>query len=107
MSCTYTGAQVTRQKIPADWHKRVQAIQAKAAEASKQLPAGLLSSLPGGADVPIDYLRAVEIRDKLAATAERTLFGGLTGEAATWDKIVKAYEKGREPACSSCCSCCS
>ncbi|KAG2493959.1 hypothetical protein HYH03_007889 [Edaphochlamys debaryana] len=41
----------------------------------------------------MDYLRAVEIRDKLASTAERGLFGGLSGPAGTWDKIVKAYEK--------------
>jgi hypothetical protein len=89
--------QVTRQKLPSDWHKRVQAIQAKIAQASKELPPGLLSSLPGGADIPIDYLRAVDIRDKLAETAERTMFGGLSGQAGTWDKIVKAYEKGCEP----------
>jgi hypothetical protein len=72
----------------------VQAIQAKAAEASTELPPGLLSALPGGADAAIDYLRAVDIRDKLAETAERGMFGGLSGQAGTWDKIVKAYEKG-------------
>lgn len=85
--------QVTRQKVPSDWHKRVQAIQAKIAEASKELPASLLATLPGSADSPIDYFRAMQIRDKLAETAERSMFGGLTGEAAVWDKVVKAYEK--------------
>lgn len=87
------GTQVTRQKIPKDWHKRLQVIQAKAAEAVKELPPGTLSSLTDGADAPVDYMRAVEIRDKLASTSERTMFGGLQGPAATWDKIVKAYEK--------------
>lgn len=84
---------MTRQKLPKDWHKRLQVIQAKAAEAVKEVPAEVLSSLKDGADASIDYLRAVELRDKLASSSERTLFGGLTGPAATWDKIVKAYEK--------------
>lgn len=83
-----------RQKLPADWHKRLQAIQAKVTEAVKELPAGLLAGLPGGAEAAVDYFRAVEIRDKLAQTGERTLFGGLTGQAGIWDKIVKAYENG-------------
>eukprot|EP00983_Pelagomonas_calceolata_P097496 1158256-Pelagomonas_calceolata.AAC.15 len=48
----------------------------------------------GGPDGPLDYFRAVDIRDALAAGGERTLFGGLAGNAAVWDKIVKAYEKG-------------
>lgn len=88
---------VSRQKLPADWNKRVTAIQAKANESLKELPPGLLGQLKGGADAPLDYLRAVAIRDKLAETSERTLFGGLTGAAAVWDKIVKAYEKGGKP----------
>lgn len=39
---------------------------------------------------------AVEIRDLLAKECDKTLFGGLTGAAATWDKIVKAYLAGSE-----------
>lgn len=85
-----------RQKLPADWHKRLQAIQAKVTEAVKDLPAGLLAGLPGGAEAAVDYYKAAEIRDKLAQTGERTLFGGLTGQAGAWDKIVKAYENGGE-----------
>ncbi|GIL55532.1 hypothetical protein Vafri_11095 [Volvox africanus] len=84
---------VTRQKIPKDWHKRLQVIQAKAAEALKDIPSEVLNGLTDGPDAPLDYLRAVEIRDKLSSTAERTMFGGLSGPAGTWDKIVKAYEK--------------
>ena len=45
-------------------------------------------------EAPLDYHRAKEIRDVLAAKGERTLFGGMTGAAATWDRIVKAYENG-------------
>ena len=86
--------QVGRQKLPADWHKRLQAIQAKITEAVKDLPAGLLAGSPGGAEAALDYFRAVQIRDKLAQNGERTLFGGLTGQAGIWDKIVKAYENG-------------
>jgi hypothetical protein len=36
----------------------------------------------------------VQIRDKLAESGERTLFGGLSGQAGIWDKIVKAYDNG-------------
>jgi len=57
------------------------------------------SQARGGADGPLDYFRAVDIRNELAAGGERTLFGGLTGNAAVWDKIVKAYEKGGLCAC--------
>lgn len=89
--------QVTRKKMPNDWHKRAQAIQAKITEAVEDLPPELLAQLPGGADAPIDYFRAVQIRDKLAEGGERTLFGGLTGAAGLWDNIVKAYEKQSEP----------
>lgn len=88
--------QVSRQKLPADWHKRLEAIKSKISEAEKELPAGLLSQLPGPADAPVDYFRAVQVRDKLAASGERSLFGGLLGQAGTWDKIVKAYENGGE-----------
>ena len=82
--------QVTRQKLPKDWNKRLQAIHAKATDALKDAPTEVQK------DTPLDYLRAVEIRDALAAKGERTMFGGLTGHAATWDKIVKAYENGGE-----------
>lgn len=63
-------------------------------EAVKELPAGVLSQVAGSAEAPVDYFRAVQIRDKLAETGERSLFGGLTGQAGIWDKIVKAYENG-------------
>ncbi|WIA18375.1 hypothetical protein OEZ85_009837 [Tetradesmus obliquus] len=85
---------VSRQKLPADWHKRLEAIKSKISEAEKELPPGLLSQLPGPADAPVDYFRALQIRDKLAESGERTLFGGLSGQAGIWDKIVKAYENG-------------
>ncbi|KAG1671710.1 hypothetical protein FOA52_007502 [Chlamydomonas sp. UWO 241] len=84
---------VARQKLPKDWHKRLQAIAAKANEAVKEAPREALSKLPGGADgAPMDYWRSVALRDDLASTCEKTMFGGLTGPASTWDKIVKAYE---------------
>ncbi|WIA38655.1 hypothetical protein OEZ86_001962 [Tetradesmus obliquus] len=85
---------VSRQKLPADWHKRLEAIKSKISEAEKELPPGLLSQLPGPADATVDYFRSLQIRDKLAESGERTLFGGLSGQAGIWDKIVKAYENG-------------
>ena len=88
--------QVSRKRLPSDWHKRAAAIQAKITEAAKELPPGLLASLPGGADAPIDYFRAAAVRDRLAEGGERTLFGGLAGAAGLWDNIVKAYEKQSE-----------
>ncbi len=85
----------SRQKLVADWSKRLAAIQAKASDLFfKELKPELIAQLRGGPEAPLDYLRAVEIRDALAKTAERTLFGGLTGPAAEWDKVVKAYDKG-------------
>lgn len=74
----------------------MQVIQAKAVEALKEVPASVLTQLFGGTDVPIDYFRAVRIRDKLAETAERKLFGGYSGAAGAWDSIVRAYEKNGE-----------
>lgn len=94
--CRCTTQQVARQKLPADWHKRLQAIQGKMAQAVKELPAGLLAQVAGSGEAPVDYFRAVAIRDKLAQSGERSLFGGLTGQAGIWDKIVKAYENGGE-----------
>lgn len=83
-----------RQKLPKDWHKRVAVIKANAAASLKQLPSSITNALSGSAaDTSVDYYRAVEIRDALLPSAEKTMFGGLMGQAATWDKIVKAYEK--------------
>lgn len=84
---------VNRQKLPGDWNKRVTAIALKANDCYKELPLEVTNQLVSP-DAPLDYFRAVQIRDRLAETSERTLFGGLTGQAAVWDKIVKAYEKG-------------
>eukprot|EP00798_Chlamydomonas_sp_ICE-L_P021150 gene21150-28039_t len=81
-------------KLPGDWHKRVAAIQVKMIESVKELPTEVLSKTKGGVEAPLDYFRAKEISSAMSAKAERTMFGGLTGAAATWDKIVKAYEKG-------------
>ncbi|CAD7703469.1 unnamed protein product [Ostreobium quekettii] len=82
-----------RGKLPPDWRKRHAAIQAKLTEASRDLPPGFLGQLEGGEDAPLDYFRAIEVRDRLAEGSERGLFGGLVGAAAVWDRLVKAYEK--------------
>ena len=57
-----------------------------------------MKSLPPSFDqsASMTYPTAKEIRDKLAGSADKGLFGGLKGSAGTWDKIVKAYEKQSE-----------
>lgn len=84
---------VDRHKLPPDWLKRHQAIQKKVSEAALDLPQGFLSQFPGGEDSSLNYFVAKQIRDKLAETSERGLFGRLAGSAGTWDKLVKAQEK--------------
>ncbi len=39
--------QVDRKQVPADWNRKLQAIQAKAAEALKELPPGFLGQFEG------------------------------------------------------------
>jgi hypothetical protein len=104
-----------RGKVAPDWHARLSAIQSKMREAARNMPPDVLAlglaaagGGGGGGDgdssrgsstnddtaPPLDYFAAVAIRDALAARGERTLFGGLAGPAAVWDKIVRAYEGG-------------
>lgn len=77
----------TRKHLPTDWRKRLQALQAAASAELKHLPSEAES------DAAISYFKAREIRDKLAGSADKSLFGNLKGSAGTWDKIVRAYEK--------------
>ncbi|DBB02880.1 TPA: hypothetical protein ACH3X1_013485 [Trebouxia sp. C0004] len=76
-----------RKHIPTDWRKRLQAIQAAASAEMKSLPADFDQT------ASVSYFTASEIRDRLAGSAEKGMFGGLKGSAGTWDRIVKAYEK--------------
>lgn len=79
--------QGVRKHIPTDWRKMLQAIQAAAFVEMKSLPADFDQT------ASVSYFNATEIRDRLAGSAEKGMFGGLKGSAGTWDKIVKAYEK--------------
>ena len=83
--------QGVRKHLPADWRKRLQAIQAALATETRNLPPDV------GQDDSMSYFAAKAIRDKLAGSADKTLFGGLKGSAGSWDKIVKAYEKQSKP----------
>ena len=83
----YITVQGVRKHLPADWRKRLQAIQAAAATEAKSLPPGISQH------ESMSYVAAKEIRDKLAGSADKSLFGNLKGSAGSWDKIVKAYEK--------------
>ena len=88
--------QISRQKLSKEWHKKLQAIKAKAAEAAEDLPPEL--ALPE--KNLIEYAAVKSIRDKLAETADKTFFGNLTGSAGLWDKILRAYEIDSTPPAS-------
>ncbi|GAB4823290.1 hypothetical protein N2152v2_010336 [Parachlorella kessleri] len=94
MTERYCIAQVDRKQVPADWARKLQALQAKSGEALKELPPGFLGQFEGGDEMPLDYLRAKQVLDKLVASegAERSFLGSFKGAAGTWDKIVRAYE---------------
>ncbi|KAK9804951.1 hypothetical protein WJX73_002698 [Symbiochloris irregularis] len=79
---------VGRKLLPGDWHKRLNLVQKKVAQTVQQEPgqAGL------GPEQARDYWSVLSLRDRLAESATKSLLGGLTGPAATWDKLVKAYE---------------
>lgn len=88
--------QASRQKLPKDWRKKLAYIQARVAEAAQALPQEQRPSTSSDDEgsPALGYLQAREMRDALAAgTSERSLFGGLTGPASAWDKLVRAYEK--------------
>ena len=42
-------SQVDRKQVPADWNRKLQALQAKTAEALKELPPGFLGQFEGAA----------------------------------------------------------
>ena len=100
------GLQVDRRKLAADWRKRLQAVQASALAASQEGLSGELQAqlLAGSSDSTSGstYLAALQLRDELAASAEKTLLGYYKGEAGIVDKIVKAFEKGCEWCCLPC-----
>jgi len=83
---------VERKQLPADWRRRLQVIQASAADAAAALPADSRDAV-GGRDAPLDYAAVRAARDRLAQGAERSFFGGLAGPAGVWDKLVRAYER--------------
>ncbi len=80
-----------------DWRRRLQVIQASAAQAAKELPAAAggapADGGSAGAEAPIEYPFVRATRDRLAQDADRTFFGGLAGPAAVWEKLVRAYER--------------
>lgn len=68
----------------------MRAIQAAVSTEAKTLPPQLSS------DEAIDFFAVQHIRDALAEGADKGYFGGLKGQAGTWDKLVKAYQKQSE-----------
>lgn len=90
--------QVDRRQVVADWRPRVSLITAKAETMLKSLPPDVAAALPeehSATDAP-DYALCCAIRDTMVrlGMGERSMFGGLKGEAGAWDKLCRAYEKG-------------
>ncbi|KAL4459017.1 hypothetical protein ABPG75_013882 [Micractinium tetrahymenae] len=83
---------VDRKQVPADYNRKLQAIQATAVEAVRELPPGFLGQFEGGEDVPLDYFLAAAVLGKLSETAEKGFLGSFKGAAGDWEKVVKAYE---------------
>jgi len=84
----------SRRKLASDWMRRLRDVQQQAQKAFNQLPVGFASQFDCGTEQTVEYPTAKMIRDKLSETSERGYFGGLSGEAGVWDKIVRSYEKG-------------
>ncbi len=87
-----------RRQVVADWRPRVSLITARAEGMLKTLPATVTSALPEqhhATDAP-DYALCCAIRETMVrlGMGERSMFGGLKGEAGAWDKLCRAYEKG-------------
>lgn len=54
--------QVDRKQVPADWARKLAAIQAQAAKAAAELPPGFLGQFEGGEEAPLDYFTAQQVR---------------------------------------------
>lgn len=85
--------QLELKTVPVDWRKRLNTIHASAVGAEKQLSPSVRNAVNPSGEQPLDYALVRAVRDLLSETAEKTLFGGLAGEAGIWDKLVTAYER--------------
>ncbi|KDD73926.1 DUF773 hypothetical protein, partial [Helicosporidium sp. ATCC 50920] len=71
-----------RKLLPAAWVRKLNAIHAEMARVAPALE-----------EAERCYPLAATRLEELAATAEKTFLGGFKGEAGSWQKIVKAYER--------------
>lgn len=74
--------QLERKLLPAAWVRKLNAIHAEMARVAPALE-----------EAERCYPLAATRLEELAATAEKTFLGGFKGEAGSWQKIVKAYER--------------
>jgi len=93
---TPTYAQAELKKLQPTWPQRLSTIQAAAEAAFAALPQGAAPSVQLSEHRPRDYLLVREVRDALKETAATGLFGGLTGDAGVFNKLVTAYERQSE-----------
>lgn len=50
--------------MPADWGRKLAAIQAQAAAAARELPPGFLGQFESGEDAPLDYFLAQQVNHR-------------------------------------------
>eukprot|EP00210_Caulerpa_lentillifera_P000078 g74.t1 len=83
-----------RRKLSSDWIKNLKALQRRSETAFKELPFAFSSQFNRTESGQVEFLTAQSIRDQLSETSERGYFGGLSGAAGVWDKIIRSYERG-------------
>lgn len=83
-----------RRKLSSDWIKHLKTLQKRSENAFRELPFAFASQFSRSESGQVDFLTAQSIRDQLSESSERGYFGGLSGAAGVWDKIVRSYEKG-------------
>jgi len=84
----------SRKKLVPDWRKRLSVIQSQTSSLSKTTPSTVTADLPVERGGTFGYFSCKQILERLAEASEKTIFGGLTGSAREWEKVLRVYTKG-------------